>query len=598
MSRSRSSSPRKARVRTPGFAASWWRRHTFRRPDGRYGIVFDDASPFGHRIRIEAKGYLPKESRTFRGKEIDATYDFKLTKGAGPEGLVRLPDGKPAEGAEVFLYTKLNSGYVRNGKPNRRNAEAYARTGPDGKFSLSAQTDPFRLFVFHERGFADVRQSELHDSPEVTLKPWARLEGTLRIGSRPAEDHTVSLIYPHPGRARGAWETWGYLDYQTTTDAEGHFAFEHCLPGSGTVQRSYIVSRTPDMMSTGLSYPLPVELVSGETITVSIGGFARPVIGRIVMPEGDNRRIDWASYDVGAMLAKCDIPFPSELKEPPAEIADVLDRLKDMGNTTQRHALARKWNDWSRRRGDWLNQWRRSDKGKSFLARFAGKLDSEGGFRIEDVPAGNFELRAAIYPPGGPHMPGRPDPIGSVRHLFNVPDMPGGRNDEPLDLGTISVIPWGQPMPSSDRSPDFEVSTLSGKTLRLADSRGKYVLIQFWATWSDPSLTQVPHFKALHQRWAGHAKFVLLGLSLDDDVNALRKYVETQDVAWEQGLLGRESKVASDYGVARSPTRSSSDRMASSSTEEPTRTGWRESWRSFWLDPSDPSGEPLLRAQS
>jgi beta-lactamase regulating signal transducer with metallopeptidase domain/peroxiredoxin len=535
----------------------WSPRWTFRNPEGRYRLVFGNASALGHRIRIEAEGYAPQQSRIFRDEERKVSLDIKLTKSTGPQGVVRLPDGKPAAGAEVFLYSKGNRIYVRNGKPDSRGNLDCVRTGPAGKFSLGAQIGLYRIFVFHPQGFGEVSQKQLQDSLEITLQPWARLEGTLRIGSRPAADHIVSLHYDPPDRRRGQQQRWGYLDYQTKTDAEGRFVFEHCLPGGGSVHRMYLASSTPGGWTYGVTHNTPVELTCGKTATVSVGGFGRPVVGRVVMPEGDDREVDWAKHSIGATRPKSEYPFPPGLKDPPAEFKDLdakgrQERLNKMGDTPERRALAEKWNDWGRRQTAWLNEWRRSKEGKAFRARFSGKLDSEGRFRIEDVPAGSFELNMTVFPPGGSERHSWDERIGDVKHQFTVPEMPGGRSHESLDLGEIEVILAGQLKPG-DRAPGFQLKTLSGKPLRLSALRGKYVVLAFWRGPENSPLAWIQYLKVLHRQFAKHPKFAFVGLSLAVDLDAQRQYMQKQEIPWTQGLLDPESKVISDYDLGVMP---------------------------------------------
>ena len=60
---------------------------------------------------------------------------------------------------------------------------------------------------------------------------------------------------------------------------------------------------------------------------------------------------------------------------------------------------------------------------------------------------------------------------------------------------------------------DFHLATLDGKTARLADFRGKVVLINFWTTWCSACLAEIPDLIEL-QKEAGD-KLVILGISLD-----------------------------------------------------------------------------------
>jgi len=65
-------------------------------------------------------------------------------------------------------------------------------------------------------------------------------------------------------------------------------------------------------------------------------------------------------------------------------------------------------------------------------------------------------------------------------------------------------------------APDFALTDLSGKTVRLADFKGKVVLLDFWATWCAPCREEIPAFVELQKQYAEQG-FTLLGISLDDE---------------------------------------------------------------------------------
>ncbi|MBB5060852.1 thiol-disulfide isomerase/thioredoxin [Granulicella aggregans] len=64
-------------------------------------------------------------------------------------------------------------------------------------------------------------------------------------------------------------------------------------------------------------------------------------------------------------------------------------------------------------------------------------------------------------------------------------------------------------------APNFSRLDLNHNNIRLSSYRGKVVLLNFWATWCGPCLTEMPIFTAW-QREYGSEKFQVIGVSMDD----------------------------------------------------------------------------------
>ena len=64
-------------------------------------------------------------------------------------------------------------------------------------------------------------------------------------------------------------------------------------------------------------------------------------------------------------------------------------------------------------------------------------------------------------------------------------------------------------------APEFELASLDGKTVRLADYRGKAVLLNFWATWCEPCKIEMPWFVDLQKEY-GPEGLQVVGIAMDD----------------------------------------------------------------------------------
>ena len=108
------------------------------------------------------------------------------------EGVVRGPGGgAPLGGAEVIVVTVSEGIHISGGKTYQRGYHPSTLTGPDGRFSFSPPDDPFRIIAFHDQGYAEATAQQLAEAHGLTVEPWGRIEGTLRVGGKPLAHETV-----------------------------------------------------------------------------------------------------------------------------------------------------------------------------------------------------------------------------------------------------------------------------------------------------------------------------------------------------------------------------------------------------------------------
>ena len=101
-----------------------------------------------------------------------------------------------------------------------------------------------------------------------------------------------------------------------------------------------------------------------------------------------------------------------------------------------------------------------------------------------------------------------------------------------LALARCSVAAEKQPR-RGDRVADFAFTDFSGSEHHLSDFTGKYVLLDFWATWCQPCLKEVPDLKKAREKF-GPRGLVIIGMNSDKKQEKAERFVRDKGVPWLQ----------------------------------------------------------------
>lgn len=168
--------------------------------------------------------------------------------------------------------------------------------------------------------------------------------------------------------------------------------------------------------------------------------------------------------------------------------------------------------------------------------------DENGVFVIESAPHDEFEIIVgAVRTPNVTKMV-KADSTAPVEIILPDVQLPPGAS-------SASRLKLGEPVP------EFEMTTLTGKTVTLAGLKGKVILLDFWATWCAPCVADLPKLLEVNNRFGGRDDFVMLSVSLDWDEQRLRDFVKERKMTWHQvfGETTGTQTATTRYGVTGVP---------------------------------------------
>ncbi|MGB8772332.1 MAG: TlpA disulfide reductase family protein [Candidatus Korobacteraceae bacterium] len=111
--------------------------------------------------------------------------------------------------------------------------------------------------------------------------------------------------------------------------------------------------------------------------------------------------------------------------------------------------------------------------------------------------------------------------------------------------GSGPAKPGGPSSAAHSVAPDFSLQDLDGQPLKLANYRGKVVLLDFWATWCAPCRDEIPHFVEIQDKYREQGLQVI-GISMDDGPKPVREFYQQFKMNYPVAL-GNE-KLAQAYG--------------------------------------------------
>lgn len=115
----------------------------------------------------------------------------------------------------------------------------------------------------------------------------------------------------------------------------------------------------------------------------------------------------------------------------------------------------------------------------------------------------------------------------------------------------LSRMPSSSPTAVGSVAPDFTLASLDGEPIRLADLRGRPVIVNFWASWCGPCIEEFPLLRDAAARYETDG-LAVVGIVYRDRSEAAREFMQRQGGTWPAAMDPGE-RVATAYGVVGPP---------------------------------------------
>jgi spore coat protein H len=501
---------------TPGYAegengVSWDKTHFYRALRGSFYLDMAEARlpAVPGFLKFEAEGYAPVVALyNLSTNAEDANYRIELKKGQRLTGIVNFPDYLPARNAQVALLTDSGGPALSKTQFVSQAGLRLARVGVRGRFTFASDPEANSVVAAHEKGFAEVPIDDISPTNPITLQPWGRIEGRM-VGGPNVATQCVAMVTAGLTIPRF---TGGLYRGTLNLDPESYAA--EVLPNT-----AFTIANIP-----------PGERYLWRSVTLSTPTTSdAPELGfvgrRLVVKPGDTCHLVWGENE-------CELHGRIALDvspQKPAGLINAID-LNDLQPATRIGFI----------------KLTPKEKPAALPEEYVFTLGPDESCVIPGLNPG--EYRAALRAFAPPRL------LGSAETNISISAGSAGSAAMPLNLGSIPFRPV-KSASVGDAAPSFNLQTLDRARVNLADYRGKFVLVHFWASWCGQQVTLLPALRAVREAYAHNARLVMIGLNLDRSPEAAQRFAKRNSLDWPQAHLGEwfETSLPSEFGAAALP---------------------------------------------
>jgi len=113
-------------------------------------------------------------------------------------------------------------------------------------------------------------------------------------------------------------------------------------------------------------------------------------------------------------------------------------------------------------------------------------------------------------------------------------------------VGSEPIATVGKP------APNFELQNLEGQLISLSSLKGKPVLVNFWAIWCSPCVSEMPYIQEIYEEWSGKG-LIVLAINMGESSPEIEQFLQSHNLSLPV-LLDTKEVVARRYNIRGIPT--------------------------------------------